>query len=142
MVTTYFKNVIMGTVFGTKTDVSLPSAYYLALSSTEPQADGTGVTEPASDGSGYSRILLNSLSPPNNGEIHNTSTLDFASTTIPWGVQRYYAIFDSAISGNLLYASLLEPARNIHEKALLRFGPGSISIALQDPFDINGSEMA
>ena len=46
MNTNYFLNCVAGNVLGTKTSPTLPTEYYLGLSTTAPSADGTGATEP------------------------------------------------------------------------------------------------
>lgn len=69
MNTTYFLNQIMGNVFKSKTDPALPQKYYLGVSTTEPNVNGTGVTEPTDSGSGYKRIEITGLSEPTNGAI-------------------------------------------------------------------------
>ena len=65
MITTYFANCAMGNLFKTQTTPALPTAFYLGLSTTAPQVDGTNVTEPVD--AAYARVKLTTLSVPNNG---------------------------------------------------------------------------
>ena len=46
MNTTRFLNLIAGNVFGTKKDITIPTTYYLGLSTTTPNASGGNYTEP------------------------------------------------------------------------------------------------
>ena len=71
MTTTYFLNLAAGNLLRTKTDPAIPDTYYIGLSSTLPNVDGSGATEPSMDGTGYARVALNSLSEPINGTITN-----------------------------------------------------------------------
>lgn len=134
MITTYFKNLIMGNTFATKTTPTLPTQYYLALSSTEPKSDGTGVTEPSTTGTAYARVLLDCLSEPNDGVIINENTVSFPESTAAWGTQNYYAVYDAADpgTGNLLYGDLLSPVRNVEINSVVAFKPESIKITLKD----------
>ena len=90
---------------------------YLALSSTAPQADGTGVTEPS--GNGYQRIPMQNniiaslgqnfnLNSPTydsqNDKYSYTNIVDiyFYEATGSWGTLGYFAIYDAQTSGNFI----------------------------------------
>ena len=57
MTSTNFLNCIMGNVFKTKENPTLPNKVYLGLSSTAPAVDGSGVSEPLAS-AGYQRVEL------------------------------------------------------------------------------------
>ena len=84
MNTTYFLNVVAGNVLKTKSIPALPTKFYLGLSSTAPNLDGTGATEPATS-AGYKRVELTSLSEPANGVVTNDATIDFDESTAALG---------------------------------------------------------
>lgn len=82
---------------------------YLGLSSTQPQANGQGVTEPT--GNGYSRKLIGVagvsasqlMADPETNTISNTNEeIHFNKATGDWGECLYVCIFDKATGGNLL----------------------------------------
>lgn len=57
MNTNYFLNCVAGNVFGTKTDPAIPTTYYIGLSTTTPNTNGSGVDEPSTV-AGYARVQL------------------------------------------------------------------------------------
>lgn len=56
MTTQYFLNVVAGNVYATDVATTLPTQYYIGLSTTAPTITGTNVSEPS--GAGYSRVEL------------------------------------------------------------------------------------
>ena len=109
MVTTYFKNLVAGNVFGSKTTPAIPSTYYIGLSTSAPDEDGTGATEPSSS-AGYARVAISNLGDPVNGEVSNEQAISFNESTSSWGTITHYVIYDAATSGNLLmYGQFLIP---------------------------------
>ena len=58
--------------------------FYLGLSSTEPNVDGSGVTEPSAS-TGYRRVAVNSFVVPGSGAIaYNNSSVVFPKSTDVW----------------------------------------------------------
>lgn len=129
MTTTYFLNCVMGNVFGTQTEPPLPSAYYIGLSSTEPAADGTGVTEPT--GGGYARVQLTSLSVPDAGAIENTASVEFEESTDDWGTMTHYVVYDAPEGGNLLLYNALEKNRVVQSENQVRFKTSALAFTLE-----------
>jgi hypothetical protein len=72
---------------------------YLALSTTAPASDGSGVSEPS--GNAYARTLL-SFGAPASRQIVNSANVEFPKATGPWGEITHWAIFDSLSGGNFL----------------------------------------
>ena len=115
MNTTYFLNQVMGNVFGTKTTPSIPSKYYLGLSTTTPNISGGNVSEPSPNGTGYTRVELNNLSEPNNGVIVNDAPVAFPESTANWGTVTHYVVYDSETYGNLLFFGEFELNRTVEK---------------------------
>lgn len=132
MNTTYFLNLAMGNLFGTKTTPSIPTAYYLGLSSTAPTISGTGVTEPDSS-TGYARAKLTQLSAPTSGIIKNGSAIQFPESTAAWGTMNYYVVYDSATGGNLLFYGQLSNSRTIEINTALVVKANELTITLSNP---------
>lgn len=128
MNTTYFLNLVAGNVFKTKTSPGIPANYYLGLSSTAPNVNGTGVTEPS--GGGYARVQLTGMSVPTNGEITNSSAISFAKSTADWGVMTHFVIFDAATGGNLLIYNPMNRSRTVEADNTLIAEPGAITISV------------
>ncbi len=111
MNTTYFLDLVSGNLFRTKTDPPIPTEFWIGLSTTAPNIDGTNVTEPSASAA-YQRLNLTSLSAPAEGVVTNNADIDWPESTAGWGVITSYVIFDSPTvgSGNLLiYGDLVEP---------------------------------
>lgn len=129
MVTTYFVNLVMGNVFGSKKDIPLPGTYYIGLSMTEPNQDGTGVSEPV--GGNYSRVAVTSLSEPVDGMITNSAEVEFNDSTEDWGTMNYYVVYDASTNGNLLIYNALEKPRIVQSENQVRFKPEAITFTLE-----------
>ncbi len=134
MNTTYFLNLVSGNLFGTQKTPTVPSKYYIGLSSTTPNLDGTGVNEPSTD-AGYSRKELNSLTTPTDGTVTNELAINFDESTADWGTITHYVIYDSdAIdSGNLLMFGELSTPRRVETATIMTIKEGYLKLATQNP---------
>lgn len=131
MITNYWSNRIQDFLLGGVGFVP-PAMYYIALSKTEPTADGGGVTEPI--GGNYARIPIAkgdvSFTGAVDGVVKNKITLMSNETTSAWGNLPYYAIYDSALGGNLLWGGSLKNPRNMDIEMQLVIEPNGISFVL------------
>lgn len=132
MNTTYFLNLASGNLFGTKTNPPIPTKYYVGLSTTTPNLDGSGVTEPDSTGA-YKRIQLTSLSEPTNGAVTNTSSISFDESTSDWGIVTHYVIYDSATNGNLLMFGTFSKPRSIETSTVMTIKEGYLKLKVLNP---------
>lgn len=138
MTTTYFKNLIMGNVFKTKTSPALPSAYYIGLSKTAPNVSGGNVSEPSSSGTGYARVKLDTtiLDVPASGTIKNKAAISFPESVTAWfpssSPAAYYVIYDSATGGNLLMYNSLTSTRVIESDTVASIRANSLQLQLTD----------
>ena len=132
MNSTYFINQIAGNIFSSKTKYVLPEQYWIGLSSTAPNIDGSGVTEPFGDNNGYARVCLNTLPPPKDGVICNNNAIIFNESTADWGIMTHYVVYDASTSGNLLFYGVLEPSRHIDADIVLLIDVGELVITLQN----------
>ena len=126
MVTKNFLNQIMGNVFGMKKTPPLPTKYFLGLSKSAPNVDGTGVTEPT--GGGYTRMELTMMSEPTDGVIDNQEGIMFPVSTDDWGTVTHYVIYDA--SGNVLRANQLKKPRAVQSDIQFYFTPHALKISL------------
>ncbi len=132
MNTTYFLNCVAGNVFKTKENPALPTEYYIGLSSTAPNVNGSGVTEPAA-AAGYARVKLSDLSAPTNGVVSNTADINFAESTASWGTVSHFVIFDAQNDGNLLTYGALSTARSIEPATVMTIKGGYLKLFVQNP---------
>ena len=108
MITTRTANSILNAMTGRTQNISIASRAFIALSSTEPNKLGQGVTEPV--GGGYERKQIGYyndtygqlMGAPDDGVITNTQEIHFNEATGDWGEQKYVCIFDAATGGNLV----------------------------------------
>ena len=132
MNTTYFINCVAGNLFGSKTTPALPTDYYVGLSTTQPSADGSGITEPLAS-AGYARVKVTSFSTPSNGVVTNASSVEFPDSTASWGTITHFVIFDSGTRGSgnaLMYGALDEP-RTVEKASVMTFRTGGITLSVK-----------
>lgn len=130
MNTNYFLNLVAGNVFATKVGVALPTKYYLGLSSTAPTVDGVCTGEASTSSTGYSRILLDNLSEPENGVIKNLSALDFPESLSVWGTMKYYVVYDAPTGGNLLFYGELSAPITVDSGTIVTVKAGEFQVKL------------
>lgn len=134
MNTTYFLNCVAGNLFGTKTTPSIPSTYYIGLSTTAPAIDGTNVTEPDT-AAGYARVALTTLSEPTTGVVTNSQAITFDESTASWGTVTHFVIYDTAErgGGNLLMYGQLSTARVVETATIMTIKAGYLKLSVQEP---------
>ena len=132
MTSTYFLNCIMGNVFKTKENPTLPNKVYLGLSSTAPAVDGSGVSEPLAS-AGYERVELTNLGEPSNGVISNYSEISFPESSASWGTVTHFVLYDAPTNGNLLMFNVLSQSRSVETATIVMVKTGSLKLILANP---------
>lgn len=132
MTSTYFLNCIMGNVFKTKENPTLPNKVYLGLSSTAPAVDGSGVSEPLAS-AGYERVELTNLCEPSNGVISNDSEISFPESSASWGTVTHFVLYDAPTNGNLLMFNVLSQSRSVETATIVMVKTGSLKLTLANP---------
>lgn len=118
---TYFAaNQINDRAFGS-TSFSYPVTYYLGISTTSVQKDGTGITEPV-DGA-YARIAITNnktnFSVSALGELSNLVEFTFPESTVDQGTIVDWFFSDAATGGNIWYYGTLTNSRNVESATVL-----------------------
>lgn len=131
MTTQYFLNIVAGNVYGTDTGITLPTQYYIGLSTTAPTVTGTNVSEPS--GAGYSRVELTTLGKPSGGVVTNTASVDFPESTASWGTVTYFVIYDALTGGNLLQYGQLSTPRSIEPATIMSIPTNYLNLSVQNP---------
>lgn len=129
MFTTYFLNNVMGNVFGTKKNPSLPSNYFIGLSSTAPTPNGDNVTEPNKT-DGYNRVNLSNLTVPVGGKITNAGEISFSGSTGAWGTATHFVVFDAEEGGNLLMYDEMSEPQTIDSSTVVVIQAGDLELTL------------
>lgn len=134
MNTNYFLNCVAGNLFQTQTTPVLPTKYYIGLSTTAPNVNGTNVSEPATS-AGYARVELTSLSAPIDGVVTNEYAINFDESTASWGTITHFVIFDEEAvnGGNLLMFGALSTARAVEAATIMTIKEGYLKLSAQNP---------
>ncbi|ETR66384.1 MAG: hypothetical protein OMM_12858 [Candidatus Magnetoglobus multicellularis str. Araruama] len=127
----YGANKIADHLFGS-TSLGLPSTWYVAVSSTAPQADGTGVTEPT-DGA-YTRIAITNnktnFGSAVAGTLSNLVEKSFPESTIDQGTLTHWVIYDALTGGNYWYYGELTNSRNVEIATVLKLPVGELQVTV------------
>lgn len=130
MNSTLWLNKIMDTMY-----TSNSAEFYIGLSSTMPEKNGTGVTEPS--GGNYARVKVDAFTSPDNGMVKNVNALEFNRSTGVWfdsnNKAQYWVLFDGANSGaNVLSSGNLDEAKTIESNTVITIAAETLSITLTD----------
>lgn len=155
-ITTTSAQYILKYILGEQASPSSSSAVqrYLALGTTPAQPDGTGFTELS--GNGYARCKIGSwyytandenvdyfsfdnTSTDSDGNITefyatNTKEIHFNMATGSWGTTEYFAIYDSASGGNIIYAGTLTTAISPTANTVPLIQVGYCKISIPTPY--------
>ena len=126
MITPYFLNLIAGNAMHSNSVAPIPANYYVALSTTTPAEDGTGLTEVT--GGAYARSAFGSGSAPGDGLVTNLNDVEFQEATANWGTVKAFGIYDSVVGGNLLAFDVLQDEQVIVTGNQVRFKPGALKL--------------
>lgn len=118
---TYFDNAMLNAGLR-NTPFTSPVSVYIALFTIAPIASGGG-TEVT--GGSYARQLA-TWAAPSLGSVSNVADLVFPVASADWGVVVAFAIFDSLVSGNMLYFNNLGAARTVLANDQVKFPTGQL----------------
>lgn len=131
MITTYFKNLIADNLWHTAGDAesAIPATYYVALSSTEPQEDGTGVTEP-SGASNYNRQALGAMKVASDGTTSNANGIAWSRFEANQGTIGFWALYDAKTGGQMLMGGALDSEKHLDAGTTIAFEPGALVLSI------------
>ena len=130
MTTTYFLNLAAGNIYRTKETPAIPTEYWIGLSTTAPNLNGTNVSEPVGS-AGYARVKLDMLSEP--GVVTNEANIDFNESTASWGTVTHFVVFDAQNGGNLLQYGALSTPRSVEAATIMTIKAGYLNLSVQNP---------
>ena len=127
----YLENELLDHVFGAAA-YSAPATLYLALSTSDPTDDGSGISEPS--GGSYARLgVANNLTnfpAAVGGSKSNGTDFTFVTATASWGVITHMAIYDAAVAGNMLAHAALASSKTIDNGDTVIFETGNLTVTL------------
>ena len=104
-----------------------PTAWYLALFTTDPTDAGSG-TEVSTSGTAYAR---QSASFTVSGDTaSNSAAIEFPTATASYGTVTHVGIFDASTAGNLIAHAALTTSKAIDTGDVFRVPSGDLDITL------------
>jgi len=104
---------------------TVPSAWYIALYTSNPTYLDVGTEVSFTGGTNYSRMPI-TFSAPSSGSLSNTGEIDFPIAGQIWGNITYAAIRDDPTTGHLLFYGALVVPRYIGQGDQLKFLVGNV----------------
>ena len=120
------ETLVLNWVF-TSSSATRPTAWYLALFTTDPTDADTG-TEVSTFGTAYAR---ESVTFTVSGDTaSNTAAVEFATATASYGTVSHVGVYDAVTGGNLIAHAALSTAKTIDTGDVLRLPAGDLDITL------------
>lgn len=104
-----------------------PTAWYLALFTSNPDEDASG-TEVSTSGTAYARQTAAFTVSGNTAS--NSAAIEFPTATASYGTVSHVGVFDASTGGNLLAYAALSTSKVIDTGDVLRVPAGDLDIAL------------
>jgi hypothetical protein len=126
-------NAVLNKCFG-NTTLTQPSTYYVGLSTTPPNIDGTtGYTEPS--GGSYARVAVTNSDKTNwavatSGALTNATAVTFPESSGAWGTITHVFLADASTAGNVWWWDALSPSRVVATATTVQFAIGAITVQM------------
>jgi hypothetical protein len=133
MISTYLKNKILDHILKVAS-YTPPTHIYIALSTADPLADGSGLAEPS--GGSYARVICDDWTLAALRRTRNADELNFVKSTGAWGLMTHYAVMDALTDGNMLACGALADSRSCVTGNDFSIKAGDIEV------DINTGDMS
>lgn len=132
----YLEEALLNHIFGDAA-YTPPANVFVALSTSAPSDDGTGVTEP---GDTYARVSTDATdwdAPTGTAPVAkaNGAAITYPTATASWGTITHFALYDALTSGNMLASGALTASKAITNGDTPSFAAGALVIKLGDPGD-------
>lgn len=111
----------------TSTSVTRPTAWYLALFTSNPAEDASG-TEVSTTGTAYARQAATFTVSGNSAS--NTSEIEFPTATASFGTVTHAAVFDASTGGNMIAYAALATSKTIDTGDVMRVPASDFDITL------------
>jgi len=121
-----FETHVLNYVF-TATSVTRPTAWYLALFTSNPAEDASG-TEVSTSGTAYARQSASFTVSGNTAS--NSAAIEYPTATASFGTVTHVGVFDASTGGNLIAYSALDTSKAISTGDVFRVPAGDLDITL------------
>lgn len=121
-----FETHVLNYVF-TTTSVTRPTAWYLALFTSNPDEDASG-TEVSTSGTAYARQSATFTVSGNTAS--NSAAIEFPTATASYGTVTHVGVFDASTGGNLIAYSALSTSKAVGTGDVFRVPAGDFDLTL------------
>lgn len=121
-----FETHVLNYVF-TTTSVTRPTAWYLALFTSNPDEDASG-TEVSTSGTAYARQSATFTVSGNTAS--NSAAIEFPTATASYGTVTHVGVFDASTGGNLIAYSALSTSKAVGTGDVFRVPSGDFDLTL------------
>ena len=121
-----FETHVLNYVF-TSTSVTRPTAWYLALFTSNPDEDASG-TEVSTSGTAYARQSATFTVSGNTAS--NSAAIEFPTATASYGTVTHVGVFDASTGGNLIAYSALSTSKAVGTGDVFRVPAGDFDLTL------------
>jgi hypothetical protein len=111
----------------TTTSVTRPTAWYLALFTSNPDEDASG-TEVSTSGTAYARQSATFTVSGNTAS--NSAAIEFPTATASYGTVTHVGVFDASTGGNLIAYSALSTSKAVGTGDVFRVPAGDFDLTL------------
>lgn len=111
----------------TSTSVTRPTAWYVALFTSNPAEDASG-TEVSTSGTAYARQSASFTVSGNTAS--NSAAIEFPTATASYGTVTHIGVFDAASAGNLIAYAALTTSKAIDTGDVLRVPASDLDITM------------
>ena len=111
----------------TSTSVTRPTAWYIALFTSNPAEDASG-TEVSTSGTAYAR--QSATFTVSGNEATNSAAIEFPTATASYGTVTHIGVFDAASAGNLIAYAALTTSKAIDTGDVLRLPANDLDITM------------
>ena len=121
-----FETHVLNYVF-TTTSVTRPTAWYLALFTSNPAEDASG-TEVSTSGTAYAR--QSATFTVSGDTASNSAAIEFPTATASYGTVTHVGVYDASTAGNLIAYAALTTSKAIDTGDVFRVPSGDLDITL------------
>ena len=111
----------------TTTSVTRPTAWYIALFTSNPAEDASG-TEVSTSGTAYAR--QSATFTVSGNEATNSAAIEFPTATASYGTVTHIGVFDASTGGNLIAYAALTKSKAIDTGDVLRLPANDLDITM------------
>jgi hypothetical protein len=111
----------------TTTSVTRPTAWYIALFTSNPDEDASG-TEVSTSGTAYAR--QSATFTVSGNEATNSAAIEFPTATASYGTVTHIGVFDAVSAGNLIAYAALTTSKAIDTGDVLRLPANDLDITM------------